>query len=108
MIDQLSKAFDALLNDFLGYEFVVRENLSSLYFNIYRLFEHEIKIGDTGLNQDHQRIIKMIDYIHKNYFYNIGLTEIASLCGFDSSSNFSKLFKRFYNCTPSEYRNSRK
>jgi len=100
----------------------------------------------------------MIDYIHNNYFNNIGLTEIAkgvdisereclrcfqrmielspiqyllkyrimtganllvqtpsssiseiaSLYGFDSPSNFSKLFKRFYNCTPREYRNDRK
>lgn len=34
------------------------------------------------------------------------ISEIATLCGFDSPSNFSKLFKRFYNCTPREYRKS--
>lgn len=156
-IDNFVEAFHALLNDFLGYEFVVRENLSRLYLYIYKQFEYEIEIGETGLNQDNQRIIKMIDYIHKNYFNPIGLTEIAkvvdvsereclrcfqrtigispiqyllkyrimtganllvktpsnsisdigSLCGFDSSSNFSKLFKRFYNCTPREYRNEK-
>ena len=33
------------------------------------------------------------------------ISEIATLCGFDSPSNFSKTFKRFYNCTPREYRN---
>ena len=32
------------------------------------------------------------------------ISEIATLCGFDSPSNFSKVFKRFYNCTPREYR----
>ncbi len=32
------------------------------------------------------------------------ISEIAALCGFDSSSNFAKTFKRFYNCTPREYR----
>lgn len=32
------------------------------------------------------------------------ISEIATLCGFDSPSNFAKLFKRFYNCTPREYR----
>lgn len=31
---------------------------------------------------------------------------IATACGFDSPSNFSKVFKRFYSCTPREYRNS--
>lgn len=33
------------------------------------------------------------------------ISEIAALCGFDSQSNFAKMFKRFYNCTPREYRN---
>lgn len=32
------------------------------------------------------------------------ISEIAVLCGFDSPSNFAKIFKRFYNCTPREYR----
>lgn len=33
------------------------------------------------------------------------ISEISLLCGFDSPSNFSKMFKRFYSCTPREYRN---
>ncbi len=33
-----------------------------------------------------------------------GVSEIAFLCGFDSPSNFAKMFKRFYHCTPREYR----
>lgn len=33
------------------------------------------------------------------------ISEIAALCGFGSPSNFTKIFKRFYNCTPREYRN---
>ncbi len=32
------------------------------------------------------------------------ISEISTQCGFDSPSNFSKMFKRFYNCTPREYR----
>lgn len=34
------------------------------------------------------------------------ISEIASACGFDSPSNFAKMFRRFYDCTPREYRNS--
>lgn len=30
--------------------------------------------------------------------------EAAFRCGFDSPSNFAKMFKRFYKCTPREYR----
>lgn len=32
------------------------------------------------------------------------ISEIATDCGFDSPSNFTKLFRRFYDCTPREYR----
>lgn len=32
------------------------------------------------------------------------ISEISTYCGFDSPSNFTKLFRRFYNCTPREYR----
>lgn len=32
------------------------------------------------------------------------ISEIATYCGFDSPSNFTKHFRRFYNCTPREYR----
>jgi len=32
------------------------------------------------------------------------VAEIASACGFDSPSNFSRMFRRFYDCTPREYR----
>lgn len=33
------------------------------------------------------------------------ISEIATSCGFDSPSNFAKTFKRYYNCTPREYKN---
>ncbi len=32
------------------------------------------------------------------------VSEISAACGFDSPSNFSKMFRRFYNCTPRDYR----
>lgn len=32
------------------------------------------------------------------------IAQIAAACGFDSPSNFSQHFKRFYSCTPREYR----
>ncbi len=36
----------------------------------------------------------------------LSISEIASTCGFDHPSYFSKMFKQFYNCSPKEYRNS--
>lgn len=34
------------------------------------------------------------------------VSDIAGRCGFDSPSRFSQLFKRFFKCTPREYRKS--
>lgn len=35
------------------------------------------------------------------------ISDVAAFCGFDSPSNFSKIFRRFYNCTPREYRKAK-
>jgi len=35
---------------------------------------------------------------------DLSINEIATLCGFDSPSYFSQLFKRYYLCSPREYR----
>lgn len=51
------------------------------------------------------RIMRGAEMLLKNPAYSI--SEIAASCGFDSPSNFSKVFKRFYNCTPREYRISK-
>lgn len=39
-------------------------------------------------------------------FPTLSISEIASTCGFDHPSYFSKMFKQFYNSSPKEYRNS--
>lgn len=49
------------------------------------------------------RIMQGAELLRRNPTDSI--SEIASLCGFDSPSNFARLFKRFYNYTPREYRN---
>jgi AraC-like DNA-binding protein len=35
---------------------------------------------------------------------NFNITEIALRCGFDSVNYFSRLFKRYYNTSPTEFR----
>lgn len=52
------------------------------------------------------RIMQGAEMLLKNPTNSIA--ETATLCGFDSPSHFAKTFKRFYNCTPREYRNLNK
>ena len=49
------------------------------------------------------RVMQGAEMLLKNPVSSV--SEIATLCGFDSPSNFTKMFKRFYSCTPREYRN---
>ena len=150
------RAFDALVQEIHGFEFMVRENLSQIFFFLSQQFALEIKTKDTELDQDDIRIRNMLAYIHRNFSNDLNLaeiakaaaigereclrcfqrtiqlsplqyllkyrirqgaelllsnpgnsvSEIATLCGFDSPSNFAKMFKRFYNCTPRDYRKS--
>lgn len=149
------QAFDALMGNCFGFEFIVRENLSRICLFLYQEFGHQIDTPSAPLNQDHIRIQKMLSYIHKNFANAVSLSEISAVagisereclrcfqktiqlspiqyllkyrvmqgaemllgnpagsisetatsCGFDSPSNFAKIFKRFYHCTPKEYRN---
>lgn len=48
------------------------------------------------------RILQGAEMLRQNQGRSI--SEIAADCGFESPSHFTKLFRRFYNCTPREYR----
>lgn len=51
------------------------------------------------------RVMQGADMLIRNP--GMSVQEVASACGFDSQSNYSKMFKRFYRCTPREYRKER-
>jgi AraC-type DNA-binding domain-containing proteins len=74
-------------------------------------------IGDRECLRCFQRLIKTspVQYLIKHRVMqgasilirnnDISITDVSILCGFDSPSNFSQMFKRFFRCTPREYRN---
>lgn len=47
------------------------------------------------------RLDKSINYLKKT---DLNITEIAMKCGFDSINYFSRLFKKYYNISPTKYR----
>ncbi len=152
--EQFERAFMALMNPVLGYEFTVREQLSDIGFAMFNKFCDELDEKEQDQNQDNERMKVMIQFIHTHYaehivldniakVANIGnreclrcfqrtihtspiqyllryrvmksanillkeshctISEIALRCGFESASNFSHTFKRFYQCTPKAYR----
>lgn len=152
--EEFVKAFEAFSLERSGYEFAVREHLSSICLALYETYGHEIDLGSGEMDADSIRIQSMLDYIHRHYNENLDLSQIAkaadigereclrcfkrviqtspmqyllkyrttqgasmllrnpgssisdiaSLCGFNSPSNFSQMFSRFFDCSPREYR----
>jgi len=73
-------------------------NMSVSNFN--RLFTKEV--GTSPKNYlTAVRLNKSIKFLRRNDF---SVSEIACKCGFSSLSHFSAAFKKFYNISPSEYR----
>lgn len=101
IINHFISAFQALAHEVTGYEFIVREHLSSICFFLYQQFENEIKIGNN-LNQDNLRIKKMLDYIHYNYSSNITLSDIAKVADIGERECL-RCFQRTIQHSPMQY-----
>ena len=58
-------------------------------------------IGEIIQYLTNYRLEKSIEYLHHS---SHSITDIALLCGFNSSSYFTEVFRRELRCTPSEYK----
>lgn len=154
-IRQFMDAYNALTQEDPGYEFIVREKLSTVCLALCRRFAADFEKSKLPhLRQDESRVLQMLTYIQKNFAHGItvsdiagaagigereclrcfqktihippiqyllkyrimqgadillarpadSIAQVAAACGFDSPSNFSQHFRRFYSCTPREYR----
>lgn len=52
----------------------------------------------------HYRVLQAADKILQNDRSTTSISELASSVGFNNTSYFNKLFKKYFNCTPTEYR----
>jgi AraC-like DNA-binding protein/mannose-6-phosphate isomerase-like protein (cupin superfamily) len=85
------------------------------YINLAQI-AHAADIGERECMRCFQRIIQisplqyMIKYRITQGAYmlknnkSLSIADIAIKCGFDNPSHFSQTFKRYYRCTPSEYK----
>jgi AraC-like DNA-binding protein len=149
----IQEAYEVFGTEIFGYELLVREKLSHMWYLIVKNMQSILKQQNRSESQDTVRIKVMLDFLHQHYAEplelqqiaaaasisereclrcfkkNIGMapiqyllkyrvsvsarllvdtdapiTEICNQIGFDSSSYFSKIFKRFMCFTPTAYR----
>ncbi len=86
----------------LEFEMTVQEMAESLNYN-YDYFRHKFKsiTGQSATNYINNKRIENACQLLKQNKYTC--TEIANMCGFSSSSQFSKLFKREIGISPMTY-----
>ena len=77
VISWFRDAFDAMQKEPRGFEFTVRENLSRICLFLADEFEDKLNAQDSFHSQDNLRIRKMLEFIHKNFFNDISLSDIA-------------------------------
>jgi len=149
----IQEAYEYYKEEEFGYELIVREKLSHMWYLIVKNMVSVLKQQNQNVNHNIVRIKAMLDFLHHHYEKpldlqqiaavvsisereclrcfqkNIGITpiqyllkyrilvaarlledtdipitEICNRVGFDNSSYFSKIFKRFMHFTPSDHR----
>lgn len=94
--------FQAILSEETGYEFLVREQLSHMWLQLYRQYEPSFTDILVIPSPDDLRIRRMLDYIHTNYRENMDLTEIAQAADIGERECL-RCFRRMIQISPIQY-----
>lgn len=101
LIDYMIKAHQAGQEQNIGYEFEVREYLSRMWIEFYKI-TGEFQKDKRKADLDDDRIKRMMSYIASNYGDKIELRDIAD-AAFIGERECFRSFKRNLNMTPFEY-----
>lgn len=85
-----------------GFEIVMRNYLSEIWFQLLKLAEDEIQAAPRGADLDYNRIHAMLSYIHENYRNELSSENIASAASL-SVSECCRCFQRCLKQSPFDY-----
>lgn len=120
---RICKEHDSLISKPMSDDILLLRNMVSY---IHKNYKNSICLNDIAASANickskccslFQSQINMTPFEFLNYYRlekstellkenKLPITSIATNCGFNNSSYYSKLFFRFYHCTPREYRKS--
>jgi len=96
------KAYSAQRDKVFAYEFIVRENLSSLLLSLYKDLEKDLSVNEIAKDRDSVRIEAMLRFIHENFSDSITLFEIGESASL-SEREALRCFRRTINESPIQY-----
>ena len=85
-----------------GYEFLVRDCLSRLAFQLIQTFQPQMDRPGAGQSLDNLRIRRMLEYIHQNYARELTLPDIARAADIGERECL-RCFQKTIQCSPIQY-----
>lgn len=98
----MKKAFVHYKNEAFGYEFLVRDYLSRLWFLIVTNHQSEIERHKNSKNTEALRVKEMLDHIHMHYAEKISLKSLSKSAAI-SERECLRCFNKVLGTTPMKY-----
>lgn len=102
ILEHVRRSYDAADREALGYEFTVRNELSSAWFLLYQEIKDMVETRRAVWNHGEERIKKMLLYIQKHYGERVLLKEIADAASI-SERECLRCFSQNLGTTPFTY-----
>ena len=100
--DSFRRAFEAVEGEPDGYEFLVRDCLSRLTFQLIQTFQPQMDRPGAGQSLDNLRMRRMLEYIHQNYARELTLPDIARAADIGERECL-RCFQKTIQCSPIQY-----
>ena len=102
ILDLLRHSYDAADSEEEGYEFTVRNDLSSAWFLLFREVSPLLHSGKVSVNLGEERAKKMMLFIQSRYQEKLSLAQIASAASI-SERECLRCFRQTLNTSPFTY-----
>ncbi|MEZ3486596.1 MAG: AraC family transcriptional regulator [Lachnospiraceae bacterium] len=102
LLDSIEHVWGIHMEEKYGYEFLIREELSHIFYELTTHYPPVPVHASTGALRNGERMKQMLDYIHGHYFEPVTLEQIAASASV-SVSEALRCFRSTINRTPIQY-----
>lgn len=85
-----------------AYELDLKSWMLTAWGSVYKKYIHFAPVQKKAAIRERERLVRMLEYLHRHYKEKLTLTMLAEDCGV-SGGEYCRFFKRQMNLTPFEY-----